>query len=67
MNCRLEPRLSIYGRSESEWDDLAEWFCKYKMLSCNPDGGSDDRIRWAIQVTTPRRVYSRGSETDISI
>jgi hypothetical protein len=56
MNCRLEPRLSIYGRSESEWDDLAEWFCKYKMLSCNPDGGSDDRIRWAIQVTTPCRV-----------
>ena len=40
QNCEL--RLSIYGRSFSEWDTLAEWAVKNKMYSPNN--------RWIIQV-----------------
>ncbi|XP_005989754.1 AMP deaminase 3 isoform X2 [Latimeria chalumnae] len=41
-----EPRLSIYGRSPSEWDSLAKWFIKHRMYSPN--------MRWIIQVP---RIY----------
>ncbi|MGH0134490.1 UNVERIFIED_CONTAM: hypothetical protein FKN15_055215 [Acipenser sinensis] len=37
-----EPRLSIYGRSPSEWNNLAKWFIKHKVYSPN--------VRWIIQV-----------------
>ncbi|KAM8892635.1 AMP deaminase 3b isoform 2-T2 [Spinachia spinachia] len=41
-----EPRLSIYGRSPSEWDSLATWFIQHKVHSPN--------MRWMIQVP---RIY----------
>lgn len=37
-----EPRLSIYGRSASEWEGLATWFIQHKVHSPN--------MRWMIQV-----------------
>ncbi|KAL6106302.1 ampd3 [Pungitius sinensis] len=37
-----EPRLSIYGRSPSEWESLAIWFIQHKIHSPN--------MRWMIQV-----------------
>ncbi|XP_043980880.1 AMP deaminase 3b isoform X2 [Gambusia affinis] len=41
-----EPRLSIYGRSLSEWENLATWFIQQKVHSPN--------MRWMIQVP---RIY----------
>ncbi|XP_013880830.1 AMP deaminase 3b [Austrofundulus limnaeus] len=41
-----EPRLSIYGRSASEWKSLASWFIQHKVHSSN--------MRWMIQVP---RIY----------
>ncbi|XP_032894759.1 AMP deaminase 3 isoform X2 [Amblyraja radiata] len=41
-----EPRLSIYGRSPSEWVDLARWFINHRVYSPN--------VRWIIQVP---RIY----------
>ena len=56
--CRIEPRLSIYGRSAKEWDQLAHWFVHNKMLSLDPkDGSSDDRVRWAIQIPRLYHVF----------
>nr|XP_046251161.1 AMP deaminase 3b isoform X1 [Scatophagus argus]XP_046251162.1 AMP deaminase 3b isoform X1 [Scatophagus argus]XP_046251163.1 AMP deaminase 3b isoform X1 [Scatophagus argus]XP_046251164.1 AMP deaminase 3b isoform X1 [Scatophagus argus] len=41
-----EPRLSIYGRSASEWENLATWFIQHKVHSTN--------LRWMIQIP---RIY----------
>uniref|UniRef100_A0A3Q3WHY6 AMP deaminase n=1 Tax=Mola mola TaxID=94237 RepID=A0A3Q3WHY6_MOLML len=41
-----EPRLSIYGRSASEWEYLANWFIQHKIHSPN--------MRWMIQIP---RIY----------
>ncbi|XP_056137184.1 AMP deaminase 3b [Lampris incognitus] len=41
-----EPRLSIYGRSPDEWENLAKWFIQHKVHSPN--------MRWMIQVP---RIY----------
>ncbi|KAM9377930.1 AMP deaminase 3-like [Pholidichthys leucotaenia] len=41
-----EPRLSIYGRSTSEWESLATWFIQHKVHSPN--------MRWMIQIP---RIY----------
>ncbi|XP_061678626.1 AMP deaminase 3b isoform X2 [Syngnathoides biaculeatus] len=41
-----EPRLSIYGRSTTEWAGLAAWFIQHKVHSPN--------LRWMIQVP---RIY----------
>lgn len=37
-----EPRLSIYGRSKKEWDQLASWAVKNDVYS--------DNVRWLIQI-----------------
>lgn len=37
-----EPRLSIYGRSQEEWQNLARWFIQHKVYS--------PHMRWVIQV-----------------
>ncbi|KAI9139134.1 hypothetical protein BKA69DRAFT_1110009 [Paraphysoderma sedebokerense] len=42
-----EYRISIYGRSKSEWDKLAKWVVNNKLFSNN--------VRWLIQVP---RLYS---------
>ncbi|XP_062917628.1 AMP deaminase 3 isoform X2 [Mobula hypostoma] len=41
-----EPRLSIYGRSATEWSNLAKWFIKHQVYSPN--------VRWIIQIP---RIY----------
>lgn len=37
-----EPRLSIYGRSKEEWDQLASWAVTNDVYS--------DNVRWLIQI-----------------
>ncbi|PWN45503.1 AMP deaminase [Ceraceosorus guamensis] len=49
-----EYRLSIYGRSVSEWDKLATWIVENKLFSPN--------VRWLIQVPRLYEVY-RGQGT----
>ncbi|KAF9139234.1 AMP deaminase [Mortierella sp. GBA39] len=44
-----EYRISIYGRSEDEWDKLADWVVEHKLFSHN--------IRWLIQVPRLYNVY----------
>lgn len=45
----LEPRLSIYGRSASEWDKLANWAINNHVYS--------DNVRWLIQVPRLFDIY----------
>ncbi|KAI0301191.1 AMP deaminase [Multifurca ochricompacta] len=47
QNC--EWRLSIYGRKETEWDQLANWVIDNKLFSHN--------VRWLIQVPRLYDVY----------
>ncbi|VDN10354.1 unnamed protein product [Dibothriocephalus latus] len=44
-----EPRLSIYGRSITEWDDLSTWAIDHKVYSPN--------IRWIIQIPRLYDIY----------
>ncbi|GES78258.1 AMP deaminase [Rhizophagus clarus] len=44
-----EYRVSIYGRSTSEWDKLAKWIINNKIISPN--------VRWLIQVPRLYNVY----------
>lgn len=44
-----EYRISIYGRSEDEWDKLAGWIVDNKLFSNN--------VRWLIQVPRLYDVY----------
>lgn len=37
-----ELRLSIYGRSMDEWDNLAQWAVSHSVYS--------DNVRWLIQI-----------------
>ncbi|TGZ62444.1 hypothetical protein CRM22_007443 [Opisthorchis felineus] len=49
-----EPRLSIYGRSINEWDNLAKWATNCQVYS--------DNVRWLIQVPRLFDVYhAKGS------
>ena len=45
----LELRISIYGRSASEWDKLAEWAINNDVYS--------DNVRWLIQVPRLYDIY----------
>lgn len=49
QNC--EWRISIYGRSEGEWDKLAKWIVNNKLYSHN--------VRWLIQVPRLYDVYKQ--------
>ncbi|UZO26402.1 putative zinc finger protein [Rhizophagus irregularis] len=44
-----EYRVSIYGRSTSEWDKLAKWIINNKLISPN--------VRWLIQIPRLYNVY----------
>ncbi|XP_030584631.1 AMP deaminase 2 isoform X3 [Archocentrus centrarchus] len=44
-----ELRLSIYGRSRDEWDNLAKWAVKHRVYS--------DNVRWLVQVPRLFDVY----------
>ncbi|KAF6777243.1 hypothetical protein AHF37_03655 [Paragonimus kellicotti] len=49
-----EPRLSIYGRSINEWDNLAKWAINCRVYS--------DNVRWLIQIPRLYDVYhAKGS------
>ncbi|KAI7868505.1 hypothetical protein BDF14DRAFT_1794016 [Spinellus fusiger] len=50
----VEYRVSIYGRSISEWDSLAKWVINNKLLSPN--------VRWLVQIP---RLYSLYKATGI--
>ncbi|KAI1618224.1 AMP deaminase [Exophiala viscosa] len=45
----VEWRISIYGRSASEWDTLAAWVVDNKLLSHN--------VRWLIQIPRLYALY----------
>ncbi|KAG9099024.1 AMP deaminase [Ceratobasidium sp. UAMH 11750] len=47
QNC--EWRISIYGRSTTEWDKLARWVVRNKLFSHN--------VRWLIQIPRLYDVY----------
>ncbi|XP_041835765.1 AMP deaminase 2-like isoform X2 [Melanotaenia boesemani] len=44
-----ELRLSIYGRSRDEWDNLAQWAVRHRVYS--------DNVRWLVQVPRLFDVY----------
>jgi hypothetical protein len=48
----LEPRLSIYGRSECEWDVLAAWVVRYNLIS--------KRVKWMVQIP---RIFRKIAES----
>ena len=44
-----EWRISIYGRSQADWDKLAKWIVNNKLFSHN--------VRWLVQVPRLYDVY----------
>lgn len=47
----IEPRLSIYGRKPTEWQELASWIVGNRVLSVDPaTGASSGHVKWMIQV-----------------
>ena len=44
-----EYRISIYGRSMTEWTKLGLWFCTHRLASRN--------VRWLVQIPRLYRVY----------
>ncbi|KAF3941160.1 hypothetical protein ABW19_dt0204799 [Dactylella cylindrospora] len=48
-----EYRISIYGRSEDEWDKLAAWIVDHKLFSHN--------VRWLIQIPRLYNIYKMES------
>lgn len=46
-----EYRISVYGRSEDEWDKLAAWVIDNKLFSNN--------VRWLIQVPRLYDIYQK--------
>ncbi|KAG9037016.1 AMP deaminase [Tulasnella sp. JGI-2019a] len=51
-----EWRISIYGRSVSEWDKLAKWIVNHKLFSHN--------VRWLIQVPRLYNVYRQTGQVE---
>lgn len=47
--CYAEWRVSIYGRSPSEWSKMAKWF-KTNDIFCH-------QVRWMIQIPRLYSVY----------
>ncbi|XP_076800140.1 AMP deaminase 2-like isoform X2 [Clavelina lepadiformis] len=51
---QAELRLSVYGRSPSEWEKLAQWAVSHEVYS--------DNVRWLIQIPRLFDIYrSKGS------
>lgn len=51
----VEPRASIYGRADSEWSSLADWFVDYGFA--DPARGYEDKVAWLIQVSRKMEKY----------
>ncbi len=47
----VEYRVSIYGRSKTEWDKLASWILDHSLFSHN--------VRWLIQIPRLYNVYKQ--------
>ena len=52
----VEYRISIYGRSKTEWDKLAKWVIQNNLFSHN--------VRWLIQVPRLYNVYKASKLVD---
>ncbi|CAO3607187.1 unnamed protein product [Cunninghamella echinulata] len=52
----VEYRVSIYGRSKSEWDKLAKWVVNNKLFSHN--------VRWLIQIPRLYNIYKSSNIID---
>lgn len=50
----VEYRVSIYGRSIEEWDNLAKWVVDNKLFSYN--------VRWLVQIPRLYDVYKASSQ-----
>merc|ERR1712080_631971 len=50
----IEPRISIYGRSITEWDKLASWAVSNKVYS--------DNALWLIQVPRLYDIYKLNNQ-----
>ncbi|XP_067937860.1 AMP deaminase 2-like isoform X2 [Watersipora subatra] len=51
-----ECRLSIYGRSRSEWDELAIWAIRFKVHSPN--------VKWMVQIPRLFDIYKANKHLD---
>ncbi|KAH8925347.1 AMP deaminase [Atractiella rhizophila] len=51
-----EYRISIYGRSRGEWDQLARWIINNKLMSPN--------VRWLIQIPRLYDVFKKNSTVE---
>ncbi|GAA5869652.1 hypothetical protein JCM8547_005097 [Rhodosporidiobolus lusitaniae] len=51
-----EYRISIYGRSTSEWDKLAKWVIKNELFS--------DNVRWLIQIPRLYDVFKKSGNVN---
>ncbi|KZV85080.1 AMP deaminase [Exidia glandulosa HHB12029] len=54
QNC--EWRISIYGRSQSEWDKLAKWIVNHKLYSHN--------VRWLVQIPRLYDIYKESGSVN---
>ena len=50
----VEWRISIYGRKQSEWAQLAKWFFDNKLAHSN--------VRWLIQVPRLYHIYRKSGD-----
>ncbi|KAI9268906.1 hypothetical protein BDA99DRAFT_435247 [Phascolomyces articulosus] len=52
----VEYRVSIYGRSKNEWDNLAKWVVNNKLFSPN--------VRWLVQIPRLYNIYKSQNIVD---
>ncbi|KAI9321520.1 hypothetical protein BX666DRAFT_2017455 [Dichotomocladium elegans] len=52
----VEYRVSIYGRSKTEWDKLAKWVVQNKLFSAN--------VRWLIQIPRLYNIYKASNSVE---
>ncbi|XP_022645970.1 AMP deaminase 2-like isoform X2 [Varroa destructor] len=51
-----ELRLSVYGRSNKEWDNLARWAIQHQVYS--------DHVRWLIQIPRLYDIFKANKNID---
>mmetsp|Transcript_7480 Transcript_7480/g.22076 ORF Transcript_7480/g.22076 Transcript_7480/m.22076 type:complete len:868 (+) Transcript_7480:107-2710(+) len=56
-NCAIEPRLSIYGRKRDEWQNLASWVLRHRLLSVDDVGALTGRVKWIIQIPRLANIF----------
>jgi len=48
-NTYLEPRLSVYGKTRKDWDQVADWVVNFKL--------SSPHVRWVVQIPRIYHIY----------